>query len=160
MKASTIIASALATLVAAAPTEKKVEQRGFNDVLGGGFSGFQSTNLNYIFGINNGVNNFDILQQLALGQNLGLNQFDNLFNVNNNALDINAILQLQQFADLAAIAQLGVFGGFDLSGLNLQNSLLQTGLLNLGGANLNQFIQPNVVTQVQTIASQVFVVKE
>jgi hypothetical protein len=160
MKASTVIVSALATLVAAAPTEKKVEERGFNDFLGGGFSGFPSTNVNYLFGLNNGLNNFNVLQQLALNQNFGFNQFDGLFNANNQFLDLNTILQLQQLSDLAAIAQLGVFGGFDLAQLNLQNALLQTGLLNLGGANLGQFVQPNVVTQVQTIASQVFVVKE
>lgn len=161
MKASTVIVSALATLVAAAPTEKKVEQRGFNDFLGGQqFGGFQSTNIDYLFGLNNGVNNFGILQQLALQQNLGLNQFDGLFNVNNQVLDLNSLLLLQQLSDLSAIANLGVFGGFDLGQLNLQNNLLNTGLLNLGGANLGQFIQPNVVTQVQTIASQTFVLKE
>jgi len=161
MKVSTILVSALATLVAAAPTaEKKVDARGFNDFLNGGFNGFQSSNLNYIWGLNNGVNQFDVLQQLALQQNLGLGQFDALFGVNNQVLDLNSLLLMQQLVDLATIAQLGVFGGFDLGQLNLQNALLQTGLLNLGGQDLFSFVQPQVFTQVQTIASQVFVAKE
>src|SRR4051812_23887603 len=114
MKVATILVSALATLVAAAPAaEKKVEARGFNDFLNSGFTGFQSSNLNYVFGINNGVDQFAILQQLALQQNLGLNQFDGLFGLNNGAIDLNSLLLMQQLLDLATFAQFGVLSGFD-----------------------------------------------
>jgi hypothetical protein len=161
MKASTIIVSALATLVAAAPTDiQKSEPRSaFDANLLSNFGGFASTNVNYVFGINGGAQQLALLQQLSLQQNLGLDQFAGLFNVGNGVFDIQSLLLMQQLNDLLAIAQLGVFGGFDLGGLNF-GGVLNTGLLNLGGLDLNSFVQPNVVTQVQTVASQVFVVKE
>lgn len=159
MKASTIIVSALASLVAAAPTEKKVEERGFSNFLGAGanFGGFGNSQLDYIFQLNGGLDQFGILQQLALQQNLGLGQFDALFGLNNNQngfLDLNSILLLQQINDLVAFANFGVLGGFDLSSLILQNNVVNTGLLGLNAINLGQLVQPQVISQVQTIASQ------
>jgi len=152
MKASTILVSALATLVAAAPTEKRA-----NVDLGllNGLQGFNQVNLNYLTNINS--LDLNLLGLLGQQNNLDILQFQGLFN--QQAFDIQAILQLQQLNDLLLFANAGVLNGFDLGGLGLNQ--LQFGLIdNLRGIDLQQFIVPNVVTQVQTVASQIFVVKE
>lgn len=152
MKASTIFVSALATLVAAAPTEKRA-----NVDLGllNGLQGFNQVNLNYL----TNINSLDLQLLGLLGQqnNLDILQFQGLFQ--QQAFDIQAVLQLQQLNDLLLFANAGVLNGFDLGGLGLNQ--LNFGLIdNLRGVDLQQFIVPNVVTQVQTVASQIFVVKE
>lgn len=152
MKASTIFVSALATLVAAAPTEKRA-----NIDLGllNGLQGFNQVNLNYL----TNINSLDLQLLGLLGQqnNLDILQFQGLFQ--QQAFDIQAVLQLQQLNDLLLFANAGVLNGFDLGGLGLNQ--LNFGLIdNLRGVDLQQFIVPNVVTQVQTVASQIFVVKE
>jgi len=146
--------------------EKEVEKRGFNFDANsfGNFQNFgQSVNLNYLLNIN-GLN-LGVLQLLASQNNLNINGFSSLFNLGSQQFQLQDILLLQQLADLQQFAQVGVLNSFDLSGFNfggLNNigGILNTGLLGLGGVDLNAFIQPQVVTQVQTVASQVLVVKE
>jgi hypothetical protein len=168
MKPTTLFVSALATLAAAAPTggEKEVEKRGFN-FDANSFSNFQnfgqSTNLNYLRNIND--LNLGVLQLLASQNNLNIDGFSSLFSLGNNQFQLQDLLLLQQLADLQQFAQIGVLNSFDLTGFNFggvnnNGGILNTGLLGLGGVDLNSFVQPSVVTQVQTIASQVFVVKE
>lgn len=168
MKPTTLFVSALATLAAAAPTgaEKEVEKRGFNFDANsfGNFQNFgQSVNLNYLLNINN--LNLGVLQLLASQNNLNINGFSSLFNLGANQFQLQDLLLLQQLADLQQFANIGVLNSFDLSGfgfggINNIGGILNTGLLGLGGVDLNAFIQPQVVTQVQTVASQVLVVKE
>jgi len=150
MKPVTLLVSALATLIAAAPTEKAVEKRANFDLSQlNNLNSFNQVNLNYLLNINSldlqllgslgAVNNFDILA------------FQGLFQA--QAFDLQAILQLQQLQTLLQFQRLGVFNQFDLAGLQLD--LLQLGLINnVGVLDLAQFIPSNVVTQVQTVASQ------
>lgn len=168
MKPTTLFVSALATLAAAAPTgaEKEVEKRGsrFDPNSFGNFKNFgQSTNLNYLLNVNS--LNLDVLQLLASQNNLNIDGFSSLFSLGNNQFQLQDILLLQQLADLQQFAQIGVLNSFDLTnfdfgGVNNIGGVLNTGLLGLGGVDLNSFIQPSVITQVQTIASQVLVAKE
>jgi hypothetical protein len=168
MKPTTLFVSALATLAAAAPTgaEKEVEKRGFNfdSKSFGDFKNFgQSVNLNYMLDINN--LDLGILQLLASQNNLNIDGFSSLFSLGSQQFQLQDILLLQQLADLQQFAQIGVLNAFDLTGFNFGGinnigGILNTGLLGLGGVDLNAFVQPSVLTQVQTIASQVLVVKE
>ncbi|KAK0715815.1 hypothetical protein B0H67DRAFT_251195 [Lasiosphaeris hirsuta] len=148
MKFSTVIVSALATLVSAAPTEKR---SAFDLSQLNGLNNFNQVNLNYLLN----VNSLDLNLLGSLGQvnNFDILQFSNLFQ--GNQFDIQALLQLQQLQDLLLLGQQGLFNGFDLS--SLQFGGLQLGLLQqqVGVLDLQQFIAPQVVTQVQTIASQV-----
>jgi len=160
MKPTTILVSALATLVAAAPaSEKKVEERSFAFDVGqfNNFNGFQSVNLNYLAKLN-GLN-LNILSLLADNNNLNIGGFQNLFNIGND-IKIQDILLLQQLQDLQQFHNAGILNNFNLAnfqfggfnGLGFGGSILDTGLLNLGGVGLNSFINPSVVTQVQTVA--------
>ncbi|KAM7206846.1 hypothetical protein V8F20_002552 [Naviculisporaceae sp. PSN 640] len=147
MKFTTIFVSAFAALAAAAPMEKRAE---FDISLLNNLNGFQQVNLNYLLKINS----LDLSLLGGLGQlnNFNILGFQNLFQA--QQFDLNALLQLQQLQTLLQFSQLGLFNGFDLQQLQLQQ--LQLGLLgNVGAVNLGQFISPNVVTQVQTVASQV-----
>jgi len=153
MKVATFFVSALATLVAAAPTS--VDKRATFDLTQlNNLNSFSQVNLNYLLNINSlqlgnlgllgQVNNFDILA------------FQNLFQA--QQFDLQAILQLQQLQMLLQFQQLGLFNGFDLAGLQLAQ--LQLGLLNnVAVVDLGQFIQPSVIGQVQNVASQLLIGK-
>ncbi|KAK0718321.1 hypothetical protein B0T26DRAFT_676499 [Lasiosphaeria miniovina] len=148
MKSVTLIVSALAAMVSAAPAA--VEKKSNFDLSQlNNLNNFNQVNLNYLLNINQLQ-----LQQLGfLGQNNNFNilGYQNLFS--SNQFDLASLLQLQQLQTLLQFQQVGLFSNFDLSSLDLQ--LLQLGLLNnVGSVDLSQFIQPTVVSQVQTIASQ------
>jgi hypothetical protein len=148
-----MIVSTLATLVAAAPTSTEVEKRtAFDLAQFNNLNGFNQVNLNYLFNINS--LDLQFLGTLGLQNNLNILQFQNLFQ--QQVFDVNALLQLQELNTILTIGRAGLFNGFDLGGLNLGG--LNLGLINnLAGVDLQQFIQPNVLTQVQTVASQVFI---
>ncbi|KAK3943848.1 hypothetical protein QBC46DRAFT_351135 [Diplogelasinospora grovesii] len=150
MKASTIFATVFATLAAAAPTTA-VEKRSNFDLSGvNNLSGFNQVNLNYLLNINS--LDLQLLQTLGSVNNFNVLSFQSLFQ--QNSFDLNSLLQLQQLQMLLQLESLGLFNGFDLSSLNLNS--LQFGLINnVNTLDLSQFIPSNVVTQVQTIASQV-----
>ncbi|KAK8042772.1 hypothetical protein PG994_013255 [Apiospora phragmitis] len=100
----------------------------------------------------NVVNNVDIqaLSALAVQQNLNLGAFSNVFNA--QALDLNTLLQLQQLVQLQQLQQLGVLNAVDLAALQL--NVLNLGVINnLGGVNLQQFINADVKNQVQAVVS-------
>ena len=152
MKFTTVIVSALASVAAAAPT-KQVEERSFNFDLASlnNLQSFNSVDLNYL----GQINNIDLQLLLALGQNQGLqlNSFNSLFQSSN--FDLAAALQLQQLQTLLAIAGTGVFQGFDLSGFNLNQQVLQLGLINdLNTFNLGGVIDQSLVPQITSIAQQ------
>jgi hypothetical protein len=159
MKLSTVLVSALATFAVAAPAAPvtDLETRSFQfDVNSlNGLKNFNQVNLNYLLNINS--LQLGLLGNLANVNNFNVLQFQNLFQ--QQAFDIQGLLQLQSLHTFLQIHQLGVLSGFDLASLQLQN--LNLGLLNnVGILDLQQFISPNVVTQVQTVASQLLVAKE
>ncbi|KAK7956049.1 uncharacterized protein PG986_005271 [Apiospora aurea] len=109
---------------------------------------FKNLDLAYL----NVVNNVDLqaLAVLAVQQNLNLAAFANIFNA--QALDLNAVLQLQQLVQLQQLQQLGLLGGVDLAALQL--NALNLGVIgNIGGVNLQQFIGADVKNQVQAVVS-------
>ncbi|KAI0404178.1 hypothetical protein F4802DRAFT_256211 [Xylaria palmicola] len=146
MKASTILVGALAAVASAAPaTEKRsvVDLNAFNQ-----FS-FNNLDLQYF----NAINLFDLqaFEQLAAFNQLNIGGFGGLFS--NDVFDINALLQLQQVALLSQLGGLGVFGNFDLSGLQLGG--LNFGLVNsLGGFDLGSIIDGNLRPQIQQVIQQ------
>lgn len=146
MQFSTVLAGALAAVAAvAAPTEK----RGTFNAAGLNNLGFNSLDLNYL----NVINSVDLnlLQQLAVNNNLNALAFENIFS--SNVFNVNSILQLQQLQTLLQLGQLGVFNQFDLSNLNLQ--LLQLGLVqNVGAFDLGGLIDASLVPQITTIVQQ------
>ena len=156
MKPATFLVSALATLVAAAPAAPAapatdIEARGFQFDINqfNGLNQFSQVNLNYLLNINS--LQLQLLGNLANVNNLNILQFQPLFQ--QNVFDIQGLLQLQSLHTFLQINQLGVLSGFDLASLQLQN--LQLGLLNnVGVLDLQQFISPNVVGQVQQVAAQ------
>ncbi|KAK3985976.1 hypothetical protein QBC44DRAFT_144897 [Cladorrhinum sp. PSN332] len=153
MKVFTILVSALATLTAAAPTavSTEVDKRAFafDANAFNGLKGFNQVNLNYLLNINS--LQLGLLGNLANVNNFNILQFQGLFQ--QQQFDLASLLQLQQLHTFLQIHQLGVLGGFDLAGLQLQQ--LQLGLLNnVGVLDLQQFISPSVIGQVQTVASQ------
>ncbi|KAK4103680.1 hypothetical protein N658DRAFT_484567 [Parathielavia hyrcaniae] len=161
MKPVTILVSALATLAAAAPAAPvtDLEERSFAfDVNAfNSFKSFSQVDLNYLLNINALQGQLDHLGNLASVNNLNIAQFQPLFQ--HQAFDISALLQLQSLHTFLQIHQLGVLSGFDLASLQLQH--VNLGLLNnVGVLDLQQFISPGVVGQVQTVASQLLVAKE
>ncbi|KAK3906270.1 hypothetical protein C8A05DRAFT_29834 [Staphylotrichum tortipilum] len=153
MKPVTFLVSALATLVAAAPaapaTDLEARSFAFDINSFNGLNNFNQVNLNYLLNINS--LQLGILGNLANVNNFNILQFQPLFQ--QQAFDIQGLLQLQSLHTFLQINQLGVLGGFDLASLQLQQ--LNLGLLNnVGVLDLQQFISPNVVTQVQSVASQ------
>ena len=159
MKPVSLIVSALAAVAAAAPAPAKNEERsigGFGGGFGGGFDLSGVNNFNFLdsnFGYLAGINSLDLNTLLALGQvnNFDLNSFGNVFN--SNVFDLATLLQLQQLQTLLQFSSLGLFNGFDLSNLALQQ--LSLGLLsNVGGLDLNSFVDANNVGQIQAIAQQ------
>ncbi|KAK4236985.1 hypothetical protein C8A03DRAFT_16425 [Achaetomium macrosporum] len=153
MKSVTVLVSALATLAVAAPAAPStdLDKRSFAFDLNAfnKFQGFQQVNLNYLLNIN--ALQLQLLGNLANTNNLNILQFQPLFS--QQVFDLQSLLQLQSLHTFLQISQLGVLSGFDLSSLQLAQ--LNLGLLdNVGVLDLQQFISPNVVTQVQTVASQ------
>lgn len=152
MKPVTLLVSALATLTAAAPTATTdVDKRSFAFDINAfnGFKNFNQVNLNYLLNIN--ALQLGLLGNLAQVNNFNILQFQGLFQA--QAFDIQHLLQLQSLHTFLQIHQLGVLSGFDLGALQLQH--LNLGLLNnVGVLDLQQFISPSVVGQVQTVASQ------
>ncbi|KAH6631777.1 hypothetical protein F5144DRAFT_547830 [Chaetomium tenue] len=156
MKPVTFIISALATLAIAAPAAPAapatdLEARSFQFDINAfnGLKNFNQVNLNYLLNINS--LQLGLLGNLANVNNLNILQFQGLFQQQN--FDLQGLLQLQSLHTFLQIHQLGVLGGFDLASLQLQQ--LNLGLLNnVGVLDLQQFISPNVVGQVQTVASQ------
>ncbi|KAK1831343.1 hypothetical protein QBC39DRAFT_408284 [Podospora conica] len=158
MKFTTIIVSALATLVAAAPApaDKAVEKRVSFDA--NIFNQFGGQNFAYVANINNF--NFQLLQQLAQQQNFDILAFQGIFQ-QNAQFDVANLLAFQQLHTITQLAQLGVFNGFDLGGLNLggfglgagafQLGVLQNGIGNFG---LNTLIQGNQLNTIQQITSK------
>ncbi|KAL2128163.1 hypothetical protein VTI74DRAFT_9567 [Chaetomium olivicolor] len=159
MKPVTFLVSCLATLTVAAPATPStdVDKRSFAFDLKAfnGLKSFQQVNLNYLLNINS--LQLGLLGNLATVNNFNILQFQSLFQ--RQVFDIQALLQLQSLHTFLQIHQLGVLSGFDLASLQLAQ--LNLGLLNnVGILDLQQFISPGVVTQVQTVASQVLVAKE
>jgi hypothetical protein len=153
----TLIVSALATLVAAAPAALEKKSFNFDNNQFNQFSGFNQVNLNYLFNVNQQQLQLQQLAQLAQVNNFNIGGFQNLFQAQD--FDLNALLQFQQLQTLLQLQSTGIFNSFDFTGFQLQG--LDFGLINnLNSVDLNQFIQPNVVTQVQTVASQILVLKE
>ncbi|AEO66902.1 uncharacterized protein THITE_2115447 [Thermothielavioides terrestris NRRL 8126] len=153
MKPVAFFVSALATLAAAAPTAPFAELDGrgvsFDLSAFNNLQGFQQINLNYLLSINS--LQLQLLGDLASINNFNIQQFQSLFS--QTVFDVQALLQLQALQTFLQINQLGVLSGFDLSSLQLQQ--LNLGLINnVGLVDLQQFISPDVVTQVQTIAAQ------
>ncbi|KAH8889890.1 hypothetical protein GQ53DRAFT_842763 [Thozetella sp. PMI_491] len=150
MKPATILVSALATLAAAAPAKEVSERSNFDLSLLNNLNSFNQVNLDYLLNINS--LQLGLLGQLGLNQNFNILSFQSLFQ--NNAFDLNSLLQLQQLQVLLQFQQLGVLNGFDLSSLALSN--VNLGLLgNIGSLDLTQFIQASAIPQIQVIAGQV-----
>jgi hypothetical protein len=155
MKPVAFLVSALATLTVAAPAAPapgtELDKRSFAFDLNAfnNLQGFQQVNLNYLLNINS--LQLQLLGNLANTNNLNILQFQPLFS--QQVFDLQSLLQLQSLHTFLQVSQLGVLSGFDLSSLQLAQ--LNLGLLNnVGVLDLQQFIAPNVVTQVQTVASQ------
>jgi len=158
MKPVTFLVSALATLAVAAPaapapaTDLEARSFQFDANSFNNLRNFNQVNLNYLLNINS--LQLGLLGNLANVNNLNILQFQSLFQ--QQSFDIQALLQLQSLHTFLQINQLGVLSGFDLASLQLQQ--LNLGLLNnVGVVDLQQFISPNIVPQVQTIAAQVVV---
>lgn len=151
MKPVTLLISALATFTVAAPTATDVDKRSFAFDINAfnGLKGFNQVNLNYLLNIN--AVQLGLLGNLAQFNNFNVLQFQGLFQ--QNVFDIQSLLQLQSLHTFLQIHQLGFFNGFDLASLQLQG--LNLGLINnVGVLDLQQFITPSVVGQVQSIGSQ------
>jgi hypothetical protein len=148
MKFTTVLVSALAAVVSAAPA-KKESPRGVLDVAAFNNFGFNSVNLQYL-GVINSLD-FNVLQSLASVNNFDLNGFQNLFS--GNSFNVQALLQLQQLQMVIQLQQLGILGGFDLSSLALNS--VNLGLINtVGSVDLTQFIDASLAPQIQTIIQQ------
>lgn len=153
MKFFAILVSGLATLTAAAPavSSRDLEERSktFDANAVNNLRNFRQVNLNYLLRIN--ALQLSLLNNLATINNLNVLQFQNLFQ--RNTFDLQGLLQLQSLHTFLQISGLGVLNGFDLSSLQLAQ--LNLGLLNnVGILDLQPFITPGVLPQVQTIASQ------
>jgi len=153
MKPVAFLVSTLATLAVAAPAAPAtgLEERAFEFDINAfnGLQSFNQVNLNYLLNINS--LQLGLLGNLANVNNLNILQFQPLFQ--HQAFDIQGLLQLQALHTFLQIGQLGVLNGFDLASLQLQH--LNLGLLNnVGIVDLQQFVAPNVVPQVQTIAAE------
>ncbi|KZL80057.1 hypothetical protein CI238_08777 [Colletotrichum incanum] len=152
MRFSSIIVAAFAAFATAAPTT--VETRANID-LGqlNNLQGFKNLDLNYLLALNN--LNLGQLGQLGQVNNLNIGAFQGLFGAQN--FDLNALLQLQQLSTILAIQQQGLFNNVNLAQLNLGG--LNFGLIqNLGGLNLGQFIDQNLVGQISQVVQQSSVV--
>lgn len=163
MKFSTVIVSALAAVVSAAPAQTQTEKRTTLDISQLNNFGFNNQNFGYLGQINS--LNFDILSQLATVNNFNALAFQGLFQ--SQVFNINTLLQIQQLQTLIQFQQLGVLSAFDLSTLSLQT--INLGLLApIGAVDLSSFflnganplISTADITQIQTIAQSVAIAKE
>jgi hypothetical protein len=146
MKASTIFVGALAAFASAAPTAT-TEKRAQLDLNAFNQFSFANQDLQYL----NAINGFDLqaFAQLSAFNNLNIGGFESLFS-NNNAFDLNALLQLQQVALLSQLGGQGVFGNFDLSSLNLGG--LNLGIVDsIGGFDLGSIIDASLLPQIQSV---------
>lgn len=153
MKPVTFLVSALATLAVAAPaapaTDLEARAFAFDASAFNDLRSFNQVNLNYLLNINS--LQLNLLGNLANVNNFNILQFQGLFQ--QQQFDIQGLLQLQSLQTFLQIHQLGVLNGFDLA--QLQLGQLNLGLLNnVGVLDLQQFVSPNVVTQVQSVAAQ------
>ncbi|GKT92905.1 hypothetical protein Ct61P_10755 [Colletotrichum tofieldiae] len=148
MRFSSIIVTAFAACATAAPTT--VETRANIDLSQlNNLQSFKNLDLNYLLALNN--LNLGQLGQLGQLNNLNIGAFQGLFGAQN--FDLNALLQLQQLSTILAIQQQGVFNNVNLAQLNLGG--LNFGLIqNIGGLNLGQFIDQNLVGQITQIVEQ------
>lgn len=160
MKLSAFLAGAFAALALAVPAPAPVpvpnssspgalegrrsfDARPFNNLV------FNQRDLNYLLKINS--LNLEAFQGLAINNGFNVGAFQNLFTA--NVFDINALLQFQQLQTLLAVADVGAFGGVDLSRAAL--NVVQLGALgNIGGVGLNSFIDAGQVGLIQSVASQ------
>ncbi|KAI0116986.1 hypothetical protein F4814DRAFT_270262 [Daldinia grandis] len=147
MKVATILVSAFAAIVTAAPTAIATpEKRAAVDL--GAFNnfGFANNDLQYLLAINK----FDLqsFAQLAAFNKLNIGDFQGLFA--NDDFDIKSLLQLQQIALLSQLGGLGVFGNLDLS--SLQIDIFNLGLINsIGGFDISSLIDQSLAPQIQAI---------
>ncbi|EFQ33229.1 uncharacterized protein GLRG_08373 [Colletotrichum graminicola M1.001] len=150
MRFSSIIAAALAAVATAAPTTAVEPRANVNLAQLNNLQGFQNLDLNYLLAINQ--LNLGGLNQLGQVNNLNLAAFQGLFASQN--FDLNSLLQLQQLSTLLSLQQLGLFNNnINLAQLNF--GALNFGLINnLGGVNLGQFINPNLVAQITQVVQQ------
>jgi hypothetical protein len=157
MKSVTILVSALAAFVAAAPAPapKEVEARtSVVDLsLFNGLGRFGNDNFNYLSGLNGGID-LGLLLALSQQQNFPINQFVGLFN--QNVFNVQTLLQYQQLRDFLLLSQLGIFNGLDLA--KLQFGQIQWGILgNVGNFGFNGLIDVGLSSQVSAIAAQTFI---
>ncbi|KAK2001774.1 hypothetical protein LX36DRAFT_667675 [Colletotrichum falcatum] len=153
MRFTSIIVAAFAAVATAAPTA--VEPRGPVDLAQlNNLQGFRNLDLNYLLALNQ--LNLGGLNQLGQVNNLNLAAFQGLFGSQN--FDLNALLQLQQLSTILAFQQQGIFNNnINLAQLNL--GALNFGLINnIGGINLGQFIDPNLIGQITQVVQQSSVV--
>ena len=148
MKPSTILASAFVAFAAAAPTTGTTPaKRGEVDL--GAFNQFSFANqdLQYL----NAVNGLDLesFARLSAFNNLQIVQFQQVF-VQQEVIDINALLQLQQIQLLGQLAGLGLFSNFDLA--SVQINILDLGILSdpIGRFDISSLIDQALVPQIQT----------
>jgi hypothetical protein len=163
MKFSTVIVSALAAVVSAAPAQTQSEKRTALDISQLNNFGFSNQNFGYLGRIN--ALNFDVITQLAAVNNFDALAFQSLFQ--NQVFNINSLLQIQQLQTLMQFAQLGVLSTFDLSTLTLQTVNLgllgpvgQVDLASFFLTGANPLISTTDITQIQTIAQSVVITKE
>lgn len=145
-----MLVSALAAVASAAPASTKTEKRTAVDLNAFNQFSFQNQDLQYF----NAVNGLDLnaLVQLSAVNNLNLDVFQSIFV--QDAIDVNALLQLQQVALLSQLGGLGIFGNFDLA--SLQINALDLGILGgaIGGFDVASLIDQALVPQIQTVIQQ------
>lgn len=161
MKLSTILAGTFAALATAAPAAAPepqgqqetsialpVFERGSFDAGRLNNLNFKQRDINYLFKLNS--LDLGLLQRLGRQNNFNIIAFQDLFN--NNAFNLNAILQFQQLQTILAIAQTGVFNQFDLAALNLGG--LNLGVINgIGGFDIGTIIGGGLGPQIQNVVN-------
>ncbi|OAQ63120.1 hypothetical protein VFPPC_09019 [Pochonia chlamydosporia 170] len=163
MKLSTIIAGTFAAIAAAAPApapEAQAEpgtsvalpvfERASFDAGKLNNLNFKQQDLRYLFKMNS--LDLNLLQVLGRQNNFNVLAFANVFN--NDAFNLNALLQFQQLQTILAIAQTGVFNQFDLAGLNLAG--LNLGVINgIGAFDIASIVDVAVIPQIQTVVQTI-----
>ncbi|RYP11588.1 hypothetical protein DL765_007688 [Monosporascus sp. GIB2] len=147
MKPTSMLISALAAVASAAPAAiGHQEKRGKVDL--GEFNNFAFANedLQYF----NAINKLDLraFAQLSALNNLDIAGFQKVFV--RDALDIDALLQLQQIALLSQLAGLGLFGDIDLAVIEIKT--IDLGILSgLGRFDVASLIDDSLVPQLQAV---------
>jgi len=143
----------LAASVLAAPAPE-VQARNHHDLSGlNNLQKYNSQNIQYL----NNVNNLDLnlFNELGDVNNFNVDDFQVLFQ--SNSFNLQQVLLLQQLQTLLQFANLGLFNGFDLSELSMNN--LDLGLVNnVGQQDLSQFIEQSQLSQIQSIAGTTVVI--